>query len=120
VIRRLPGNVAKTPGVAQFAVTCVFSLFLKVKSDNFPTRQSYKSIIQEAPCELEHTHIHTPAKHTETHTERHTHTRRDTPDGLIIAAVLRRRLVWFSFQHVYSKPVVDDGTNNDDDDDVRE
>jgi hypothetical protein len=76
VIRRLPGNVAKTPGVAQFAATCVFSLFLKVKSDNFPTRQSYKSIIQEAPCELEHTHIHTPAKHTETHTERHTHAER--------------------------------------------
>jgi hypothetical protein len=76
VIRRLPGNVAKTPCVAQFAATCVCSQFLKVKSDNFPTSQSSKSIIQEAPCELEHTHIHTETRahthtHTYTHAERH-------------------------------------------------
>ncbi len=45
---RLPKNVAKLPVLHnQFPVTCVFSRFLKVKLDNFPTlgHESSKSFL---------------------------------------------------------------------------
>ncbi len=49
---RLPGNVTKLPVFAQFHVTGLFSLFLEVKLNNFPTRESSKSSLYVAAARI--------------------------------------------------------------------